>query len=70
MKLIVFLKNKKEIVIKNGKSFLAQRYKGKGNIIVSKKHRLSVRRELIKDFIQARYYTIFKKAYMPQKRAY
>ncbi|MBP6911117.1 hypothetical protein KBC03_06065 [Patescibacteria group bacterium] len=72
MKLIVFLKNKKEIVIHDGKHFLQQWHTGSQKIFLSKrkKKQKALARRDIKDFIQARYYQIFKTVFMPTKRAY
>lgn len=61
MKLVVFLKNKKEVSISNGKYFLKQRYNGYKNIVVKTgKIKRSVPRTQIKDFIQTRYYSLCK----------
>lgn len=61
MKLVVFLKNKKELFTSDWKYFLTQRYKGCKNIILkSGKVKLSIPRTEIKDFIQRRYYNLFK----------
>ena len=72
MKLIVFLKNKKEVVISDGKHFLQQRYNGSKSILMSSKRKKvkKIERKEIKDFIQARYYHIFKEVFVPIKRAY
>lgn len=72
MKLIVFLKNKKEVVISDGRHFLQQRYNGSKNILLTKrkKKNKAIARRDIKDFIQARYYHIFKEVFVPIKRAY
>lgn len=72
MKLIVFLKNKKEIVINDGRHFLEQRQSGCNKIVLTKRKKKSksLARRDIKDFIQARYYDIFKEVFVPIKRAY
>lgn|GEM_PF-6192204 len=72
MKLIVFLKNKKEVVINDGKHFLEQRKSGSMKIILSKRKEKTkaIARRDIRDFIQARYYHIFKEVFAPVKRAY
>lgn len=72
MKLIVFLKNRKELVIHDGKNFLKQWHTGCQKILLSKrkKKQKALARRDVKDFIQARYYEIFKTVFMPAKRAY
>lgn len=72
MKLIVFLKNKKEIVIQDGKHFLNQWYNGSKKILLTKRKKKSkaIARQDIKDFIQARYYHIFKNVFIRTRMAY
>lgn len=68
MKLIVFLKNKKQVVIQDGKRFLQQRQKGRKRIVLSSKKNESIERHEIRDFIQARYYQICKHLFVEQSR--
>lgn len=70
MKLIVFLKNKKEVVIHDGKSFLKQWHTGNTKISLSKRNKNVIQRHEIIDFIQARYYQMFKQVCVESKRAY
>lgn len=70
MKLVVFLKDKRKVVIRDGKYFLSQWYKGSKEILLTKKKKITVARHDIKDFIQARYYELCKHLFVTDKRAY
>ena len=63
MKLIVFLKNKKELVVNDGRKFLSEWYKGSKVIALTRRGKnklVKVARHEVIDFIQAHYYDLFK----------
>lgn len=70
MKLIVFLKNKKKVVIQDGSRFLKEWSNGSKKILLSRKKNERIERHEIRDFIQARYYQFCKHLFAGHRRSY